>query len=170
MYQVGDIVVYGNTGVCRITEISEQKIPGSVERKPYYTLSACHQQCVIHTPVDNPKVLMRPIISKDEAERLIDSLPSLQTTPCQGKASGELAEQYRQTIRSNSCADLLVLTKSLYAKKIALEGQKRKYGSVDERYMRRAEELLFGELSMALDIDLEEVASYISSRVEASVQ
>ena len=36
---------------------------------------------------------------------------------------------------------------------------------VDERFLKRAEELLFSELAVALGIEKDEVPGYISSRV-----
>ena len=44
------------------------------------------------------------------------------------------------------------------------EAQKRRLGMVDERYMKQAERLLYGELSAALDIPYEEVQPYIARR------
>ena len=37
---------------------------------------------------------------------------------------------------------------------------------MDERYLKRAEELLYGELAVALDIPREEVAGYIAAEAE----
>ena len=59
------------------------------------------------------------------------------------------------------CVDLIKLTMSLYVKKKEAEAQKRKFGAVDERFMKEAEELLFGELAAALDIPREDVRGYI---------
>jgi len=61
--------------------------------------------------------------------------------------------------------DLVKLSMSLRAKKQGLEQQKRKFGAVDERFMKRAEELLFGELAAALDISKDRVPEYIADRV-----
>ena len=55
---------------------------------------------------------------------------------------------------------------SIYAKKQDLEAHKRKVGALDQRFMKRAEDLLFGELAAALDIPREEVPGYIARRVE----
>ena len=46
------------------------------------------------------------------------------------------------------------------------EANNRRLGMVDERYMKQAERLLYGELSAALEIPFEDVESYIASRVE----
>ncbi|MDR2931878.1 MAG: CarD family transcriptional regulator [Oscillospiraceae bacterium] len=165
MYQVGDVVFYENTGACRITDISAQSVPDTAENRLYYTLSPIFQECIIRTPVDNGKVFMRPIISKEEAERLIDTIPSIQAEPFHGKANSELTEHYKELISTYDCMDLIILTMSIYAKKQEAEENKRKFGTVDERFMRRAEELLYGELSVALEIDRADVQSYISSRV-----
>ena len=38
---------------------------------------------------------------------------------------------------------------------------------MDERYLKQAEELLFGELAAALDIPKEEVREYIGAKLES---
>ena len=42
-------------------------------------------------------------------------------------------------------------------------------GSTDQQYMKRAEKLLYGELSVALGIGFDQVRPYIKKRI-ASVQ
>jgi ribonucleoside-triphosphate reductase len=42
---------------------------------------------------------------------------------------------------------------------------KKKFGAVDERFMKEGEALLFGELAAALEIPVEEVKGYISQRL-----
>ena len=58
------------------------------------------------------------------------------------------------------------MTISIHAKKRTLLSQKRKFGSVDERYLKQAEELLFGELSAALEISREQVREYVGAQIE----
>jgi len=61
------------------------------------------------------------------------------------------------------------MTKSLYAKRCEAEREKRKFGAVDERFLKEAEELLFGELAAALEIEKSEVLDYITSRIGTTV-
>ena len=56
---------------------------------------------------------------------------------------------------------------SIHAKKESMQRQKRRFGSVDERFLKQGEDLLFGELAAALDIPREEVPGYIAARVES---
>ena len=47
--------------------------------------------------------------------------------------------------------------------------EKRKFGAVDERFLREGEALLFGELAVALDIAPEAVPAYIQARLELTL-
>jgi len=166
MFKVGDMINYGSTGVCRVAEIKDLGGRTKGSKRLYYVLEPLYQSCVITTPADNKKISMRPIISKDEAERLIDMIPTVEAEEFHSSVIRELTEHYQASIDSQSCEELLELTMSIYSKKRTLEQQKKKFGVIDERYMKRGEELLFGELAAALEIPREQVPEYIESRVE----
>ena len=167
VYQVGDLIYYGNTGVCKIVEISPSSLPGAAKGQLYYTIRPLYQECVIYVPVDSDKVFIRPVISREEAERLIDQIPTIRVEAYHGRVISELAQHYESALRTHDCGDLIELTMSIYAKKRNAEEQKRKFGMVDERFMKRAEDLLFGELAAALGMDRDDVPGYIAARVDA---
>lgn len=50
-------------------------------------------------------------------------------------------------------------------KKQAAEKQNRKLGAIDEKYMKRAEDLLFGELAAALGVDRDQVNEYVVEKI-----
>lgn len=158
MYQVGDMIVYGRTGVCRVERIEENK------NGKFYALMPLYQSCSILTPVEG-KVFMRPVISRAEAEELIDTLPGLDAAPCEGKAVRELTEHYQASIDSHDCKEWALMTKSIYTKRKAAEREKRKFGAVDERFMKEGEALLFGELAAALELPFEQVRGYVEERL-----
>ncbi|MCL1918679.1 MAG: CarD family transcriptional regulator [Peptococcaceae bacterium] len=168
MYEVGDFVFYGDMGVCRVENISEQSMRGGDEDQLYYTLSPLSEKCVVYTPVKNTKVFMRSVISKDEAQELIDRIPTIQARAYHSKAIKDLTRHYEASLKSYDCADLIELTMSIYAKKLEAQEQKRKLGSVDEKFMKRAEDLLFGELSVALGVEKDDVAEYIVAKMNAA--
>ena len=68
-------------------------------------------------------------------------------------------------LKSQIFEDLIDLTMSIYAKKENMHRQKRRFGTVDERFLKQAEDLLFGELAAALEIPRSEVRGYITARV-----
>ncbi len=169
MFHPGDMVVYGATGVCRVEEVAKPNLTGTDRNKQYYVLSPLHQDGVIYTPVDNEKVPMRPVISAEEAEALIDLIPSIQADACRAPTLQALAQHYQSAMRSSDCRDLVEMVKSIYAKRRQVESQKRRLGMIDERYMKQAERLLYGELSIALGIPFDEVQNYIVRRVDQGV-
>ena len=167
MYEVGDYILYGGTGVCRVKNVAKRTFPGEAESRLFYTIKPLWQEYVIHTPVNGSKVFMRNIISKEEAERLIGTIPFIQAEPYHQKAVKLLTARYEASLQTHDCADLIELIMSIYAKKNIAEVQNRKLGAVDERFMKHAEDLLFSELSVALDIPMEGVPAYIKSKIEA---
>lgn len=73
MFEKGQYVNYGKHGVCVEEDITHVDIPGVDNQKLYYVLSKVYTKGnKIYTAVDNQKVVMREILSKNEAESLID--------------------------------------------------------------------------------------------------
>ena len=167
MYQTGELILYGGTGVCRVTDIVAKKFSRTEPEKLYYVLTPLYQTGTITTPVENGKVFTRPVISRDEALSLIDSIPGIEAEAYHNQNLQQLENHYKHELESHDCRDLLRLTMSTYRKKQEREQAKLKFGAVDRRYMERAENLLFGELAVALDIEKDSVQSFIEDRLQA---
>ncbi len=165
MYQIGELVVYGTTGVCAVTDIRQQEFPTTGELRTYYVLRSLYDNCVISAPVDSDKVFVRRILSKDEADALIDDMPEVEAEEFSSRVSRELTEHYESLLKSHDCRSLVAMTRSIYLKKQRAESQNRKFGAVDGRFLKRAEDLLFGELAAALEIPRDQVPQYIADRL-----
>ena len=165
MYSVGELIVYGSTGVCRIDATGDlDKKQGGEKGRTYYTLKPVYRNETIYAPVDT-KVFMRPLISAEEVNKLIDLIPDVEAEMYHSKRTQELSDHYQTSLNSHECSDLIELVMSIYAKKQFVEQQKRKFGQIDERFMKKAEELLYGEFAAALGIDKDEVPNYIAKRI-----
>lgn len=160
MYQVGELIIYGGSGVCRVESVA----PGAKDGRMYYTLSPLRQSCTITTPVDNPKVFTRPLISKEEALDLLETAGEIKAVPFCARVPRELTEHYEALFKTYDCKVLLELLLSITLKEKMLREQKKRLGSVDENYLRRTEDFLFGELSVVLEMPPEEVRQMIQER------
>lgn len=169
MYQIGDLIVYGNTGVCRVEAVETPRHRPGEEERQYYPLRPLYQDGTIRIPVDT-KVFMRPVISREEAEKLIDAIPGMNAEVYHERNFTQLAAHYQEALGSHECSDLIELVMSIYAKKQDAESKKRKFGQVDARFMKRAESLLYGEFSVALGIPFDDVQGYIASRVSGAIK
>ena len=167
MYSVGELIVYGGTGVCEVEAVETKTVNG--EDKQYYILRPLYQSGTISVPV-NGKVFMRPVISHEEADAIIDALPDMPAQTLHERNFTQLAAHYQQLLCSHECSDIAGLVVSIRAKKRESEQAGRRFGQIDAKFMKLAEKLLFGEFSAALGIPFDEVEPYISARLsKASV-
>ena len=165
MYRINDLIVYGKTGVCKIIDIKVPKDISFEQDQLYYVLQPLYQDYLIYAPV-NTMAFMRPIISAAEAERLIDMIPTIQAEAYYNDRIQALSQHYAAILEAYNCKDLIELTMSIYAKERIIKQQKRKLGQIDQKFMKKAEELLFGEIAAALDMPIDEVQDYISFKVK----
>ena len=66
------------------------------------------------------------------------------------------------------CVDRVRLIRAVYAKGRAAAKKGKRLGQVDERSMKRAEDILHGELAVALNIPVDGVKDYISNVLNGS--
>ena len=167
IFAVGERVIYGGTGVCRVEEITEKKMCQAGGTRMYYVLKPLFQDGTIYTPVDT-KVYMRPVMTAQEAERVIDAIPDIRAESYHDRNFNQLAARYEQVLSSHEFMDIVALAVSIREKKTSAEQQSKKLGQVDTKFMKRAESLINGELSIALGIPEDKVPDYIADRVTAA--
>ena len=165
MYQVGDLIVYGAEGVCKVVSIGPLAIRGAQRGLEYYTLSPLYREGTIFTPVDTT-VYTRPIMTKEAADALIAQIPEIPEEVYENSNPRVLNEHYQAYLKSYDCVDLIRLIRAIYAKGRNAAEKGRHLGQVDERTIKRAEDMLHGELAAALEIPVDQVKDYIASRVE----
>ena len=163
MFKIGDKVVYGQTGVCTVTDICEKAFIKNQKREYYVLKPNNFDNNLIYAPKEGGKIFMRHPVTRIEAEALVDSIPNIID-----KLSGEdeiTKEEYVNKINNHSLEDLVELTAFIYSKKQNALMLKKRLNAIDEKYMKISENLLFGELSEALGISFDEVLPYIEKRI-----
>ncbi len=165
MYEIGDLIIYGSEGVCRVESVGASPVSGADKERLYYTLSPLYRTGYVFTPVDSG-VFMRPVISKEEALELIRQIPSIEGEAYENRNLRFLTEHYQECLQTHKCYDLVKLIKDVYVKRESAIRRGKKLGQIDERFMKRAEDMLYGELAVALGIPKEDVCGYIAESVE----
>ena len=163
MFEKGDYVAYGTKGVCQVEEITELAMKGTAEGKLYYVLRPCFQKgSTLFTPVDNEKTIIRSVMSRDEAAALVDGIAGIEALL--EKNDKEREKQYKEAIRSCDPRQWIRIIKTSYLRGQERIAQGKKATTVDERYFHAAEEQLYEELSIALDMPKEGMRAYIGAR------
>lgn len=163
MYQINDLIIYGNSGVCKVEDIGVPNIIGIEKNQQYYILTPIYSKgSVVYTPVDNSKVSMRKIITFEEAQALLDSIQSIPIFKIDDEKL--LIEKYRGAISSQDCEELIKVIKTVYIKQQNKISQGKKLGQIEEKYMKQAEDLLYSELAVVLDMPKDKMKTYIEQR------
>lgn len=165
MFQIGDLVVYGRTGICEIVDITTMDIAGVPKDRLYYILMPQQNKSgKIFTPVESDKVIIRPIISKEEAESLIDRIPDLEVFVITNEKMREM--RYKECLRSSQCEDYVRIIKTIYMRKQERLSIGKRITATDEKYLKMAESSLYAELSVVLGIPEKDMESYLIERIE----
>lgn len=165
MFEKDELIMCGGHGVCRVVNVTGNPIDRSDKIRKYYVLDPVFEKAsTIYVPVDNEKVVMRRILTKEEAEELAGQVSEIDTVWIQEEKSRE--QMYKEAIRTYDCRSLVQIIKTLYMRKQSRLKEGKKVLSSDEQYLRKAEELLYSEMSLALSIPKEEVEAYIRKTVD----
>lgn len=160
MFEKGQYVSYGKHGVCVVEDITHMDIPGIDKDKLYYVLSKVYTRGnKIYTAVDNHKVVMRRILSKHEAEDLVEEIPDIEQLAVSNDKSRN--DKYKEAMAKGDCREWVRIIKSLYHRKQECLAKGRKVAVTDERFCKEAEDYLYGELALSLGIKKDEVENFI---------
>ena len=169
MFEVGDVIIYGRNGVCKVKKIDVLDNPNVDRKKLYYTLQPCYVKGnTIFTPVDNTKVIMRPVLTKKEVMQMIEEIQDIETLWIDDEKKRESA--YKDAICKCDCRELVRIIKTIYTRKQTRLAEGKKVTNTDERYFKLAEESLYGEFAMALEMSKEETKDYVVMQVERLIE
>lgn len=164
MFEVGEYIMCGGHGVCRVTDVTGNPIDKLDKKRKYYILQPVFEKSsTIYTPVDNEKVVMRRIMDEKEAKELVEQIPTIETVWIKEEKSRE--QMYKEAIRTYDCHSLVQIIKTLYLRKMDRVSHGKKVLSSDEYYLKKAEELLYSEMSIALSIPKDSVEEYITDEI-----
>lgn len=166
MFQTGDYIIYGNNGVCQVESVGTiDMIPGIPKDKIYYTLKPIYiKGSTIYTPVDNQKVLIRPLISKEEAMELIDGVEEIETLWVSNEKQRE--EVYKEALVTCDCRELIKIIKTVYQRMQSRLAEGKKITNNDRKYFKIASDSLYGELAIVLNMEKEKVEDFIVERMQ----
>ena len=165
MFNIGDLLFYGTNGVCRVSEICSSPFDSSDTRSFYkLTPMAENSSLVIYTPVDNTQVVMRSLISKDEAEALVARLPSIEKITV--SIEKHRKDAYREAIRDGSPEGFVRIIKTVRERRELFRKTRRRVPDLENDFEHTARTCLYGELSAVLGICREDIHRIILESIE----
>ncbi len=167
MFSIGDYMVYGTNGVCRVDAVC----PSPLDKKDtrlYYALKPLRGtgQAMIYTPVENDRIPMRPIIEKNEAEAIFEKILDIPYLCV--SAEKERREVYRAALVSGTVEAYIALLKTISRRRSELSEMQRRLPDFETEYDMQARRNLYTELSVALGLPFEGMEAYIRERAESA--
>lgn len=158
MFDIGEYVVY-KRNVCNIKDIKE------VKDKKYYVLEPIDDKSLtISVLLENASKVLRNIISKEESEKLIESIPNIESIKINDKL---IENEYKNLLNTGRLEDLIKIIKTTYLRNYDRISNRKKISEKDDNYFNKAENLLYNELSISLGKSYEDTKKYVIDKVES---
>ena len=160
MYNVGEYIVHPGQGVCRIEEL----VTEPMEAYRLLPIGMRHPT-YIRFPVANSDKLRR-VLTRDEAEELIEEYPSMQVDNYTDRSNALEEEHFKQEIRKGTCRDSVRIVKTFRLRIAETRARNKKPPVVYERILKQASQRSLEELSCALDLPVEDVKMLFEKRFD----
>lgn len=166
MYRIGDQVVYGIHGVCRVADMEKQV----VNKKPvaYLVLEPLGQEGArFLVPMHNEAAMskLQPMLTQQELEALLKS--DGVRTENWIREDNLRKQTYRELITSGDRAGLMRMVYTLYRHRKAQQAAGRKVHLADDNFLRDAEKLLSGEIAVVMGMEPEQAKAYLRGNLNA---
>lgn len=165
MFQVGDAVSYGTSGVCTIAE--KKKVCLAGQPCECYILKPVYDRTMkICVPCNSQVLLerMRTLPSKEEIlELLQEPVPEHNSDPEVRK------ERYRQTLQSGDRHALLRMIRDIYTERRHRHAIGKQLSSYEDSALREAQHILHSEVAYTMGIEPQEVPEFIAGVLGRSI-
>ena len=163
MFEVGQIVVHHEYGLCKIKDI---ELISYVNKKYFIMYPLDNDDTKIMVPCDNASNMCRKLISKGECLEIINSIDGLDDTYILDNKRRK--EESLKLLQSDNLLDVAKLIKTLKNLFKDKNEQNKAIGTIDSSIYNEARKKLFSEIGYVLGIDtFEEVEALIVSKEQA---
>ena len=167
MFGVGDTVLYGSQGVCRIAGKEQRRLRGGYV--DYFVLRPVYDEnSTVYVPCENDKLIakMKNVLTGAQAQEMVENV--VRSDPEWIADDNERKLRFQEILNSGDRMESLMLIKSLYLHRNYQEERGRHLHQNDEAILKQAEKLVYGELALALGMTPEEVLPYIMEQLAVS--
>ena len=167
-FSIGEIIVYGSNGVCKIDDIKETSF-FKEPPKTYYFLSPLFvkSSSVIYVPLDNPAQAgkIQPIMTEKEADEFIKSLPVTGMEWIEDR--NRRKEAFSKVLSSGTRSDIAALIELIISHRKLLENEGRKLNAQDERALDEAMRRIDNELAIIKGVEPHVIQEQIIGLIDA---
>lgn len=162
MFDIGDYIVYGHNGICRVLDITHPDISGVDTDRLYYVLMPEKTKgSRLFCPADDDNISIRRVINEQEAKEIISASKGVEPLIIENDRMRDVS--YKNAMKSSDLMQWIKVIKTLLIRKKERERLGKKITATDERYLKLAQEGLYSELALATGLGKEKIQEIILS-------
>ncbi len=165
-FAVGDAVVYGGSGVCKIDDITDISFFHERPSKHYIlTPLFVNQPSTVYVPFNNEKLVskMKPVITKDEAYELIHRVKTNDFAWIEDR--NERKVKFIDCLSNGTHAEIIDMIGVIINRREELLNEGKTLNMQDERILNDAERRMTAELAVALEKEPSEIKDLIRTEL-----
>ena len=151
MFNIGDIIIYGAQGICKIDRFETKQIGRQTAN--YYVLKPLYNEnTAVFVPVGNETLVakMQSVLSKTQAQQI---------GVIETKDENKKRDEYKSVLASGDRERLIAVIKTIRFERDIRRESGKKLNINDEQTLTKAELLLYNELSFVLGRTPDEIQS-----------
>ncbi len=162
---VGQLVVYGKMGVCRVIDCTMMSFDAA-DKSEYYVLEPLRdKRSVVYVPCDNAMLMarIRPLLTRAEIDALLAGVSETEVAWVDDRV--ERASTFRRILGAGDRQQIVRMVHCLLHKRAEKAAAGKRLSGADEAVLQECMRLIEEEFSLTLEIPTEEVAAYIEHRL-----
>lgn len=161
-YDVGEYIVYGTSGICRITDIKNMTLSPIIGERNYYVLEQVNSKAsTIYVATDNEILCakMRYILSEKEIRDILGRAKDGCMSWIEDRK--ERFRAFHDILTGSSHEELILMISCIYMKNKELSENKKRISDSDASILNSAEKIIREEFTFALGISADEIGPFI---------
>lgn len=163
-FALNEYVMYGAAGICRFEGVVKRCFDGKTEHEYLTLVPVDIKKSVYYVPKKVMKTKVRKLLTKDEVFSLIDSIPEIE--PCFVPERNERKVLFSNVLKSDDIEQIMALLKTLYMNQEKKVKSGKQLSAMEDTAMKTAENIIFQEFALVLDIEPDSVKNFIATRIE----
>lgn len=160
MYKMNDVVLYGNEGVCIVSDICIKRFNG-IDDEYIVLKPVCSESSTLYIPLSNKELIdrIKKVLKKEEILELIKSMKDMNEEWINSDSLRK--DRYKDVLKCGDREELVCMIKNLSEHSLQMKESGKKFHVCDERMMNDARKKLYEEFAYVLDMEFDSVQKYI---------
>ncbi len=166
MFELNEVLVYGNNGVCKLEDIRQESVMGTAHT--YYILAPVYDdRSKFYVPVANKALTstLRPVMMKETLHQMLMSIKN--SVPTWEKDDRKRSQHFHDIVVGGMSEELLTVMKELVIHKKELQHTVKRLHASDEKVLSVCKKIVGEEFAYAFGVDVKDALDHIESEFVA---